>query len=163
MVQTFGTLGRFAECAGSGDGLSNNRGESLASEEALLGDFPAFQGTPDRPFGLSRPCMATAMTVTPEPLRKSMSKKGGKKDPFACECGVCGHDPYQRELRRVFHPWPSRRRASLLLGPLSVTRLRLVCSTHSTLRQAPAAVQLSIASCFTSGLLHPDLISPHLI
>lgn len=39
MVQTVGTLGRFTECAGSGDGLSRSRGESLASEEAPFGDF----------------------------------------------------------------------------------------------------------------------------
>jgi hypothetical protein len=41
MVQTFGTLARFAECAGSGNGLSQSRKESLAAEEALFVDSRA--------------------------------------------------------------------------------------------------------------------------
>lgn len=167
MVQTVGTLGRFTECAGSGDGLSRSRGEiSGIGRSTFFWRFPAFQGTPDRPFGLSRPCMPhgshTATTVTPEPLRKLISKTGEEgKDPFCASANfldtshICG---VQENVRGR----PSRRRASLLLAALNVTRLRhLQHAQHAP--RAPAAVQLSIASCFTSRLLHPPLISPNLI
>jgi hypothetical protein len=139
MVQTFGTLGRFAECAGSGDGLSKSRGESLASEEALFSDFQPSRARQNRPFGHSRPCIATATPVMPEPLRKLISKTGGK-DPF-CASANC------LDTSHVCGVQESCSEGGLLEGvplfswaPLNVTRLRHL--QHP--RRAPAAVQLSI-------------------
>jgi hypothetical protein len=102
----------------------------------------------------------TATTVTPEPLRKLISKTGGKR-PFCASANFLDTSHICRVQENV-RGWPSRRRASLLLGALNVTRLRhLQHAQHAP--RAPAAVQLSIASSFTSRLLHPHLISPNLI
>ena len=80
-----------------------------------------------------------------------------------CECELPGHESYV-EFRRVFRGWPSRRLASILLGPLNVTRLRhLQQRTARPAGPCSRAVVHRFLLHITSRLLHPHLISPHLI